>query len=329
MLVTAGAGAEGRPGLRSAGAICRNLGQIYWRIRHEWSREDDYMSLPVLRLRRQSCLGRPEVAGAALISATVNVARERGVRCCAASAAASPRLYSRPLLVRGARAVRRRPVTGERDGSEGPVTNGTHVAAGAATAGDGNGGTATLTVPGGPSGAPVAGDPADAPHPAPSRSGSRLALSNWRVRWRILALIVVPTLAAVILGGLRISSGVNSALADKRTQQLAQLNADVVSLTQNMEDERDLTAGYIAAGRPQLGTNPLRLALINQENATDESAQQVTGLASSIGSTYSSTIRQALNAVLARISDLPQLRAAASPTTTLNKGIPIEPMIGD
>src|SRR6202012_2181123 len=56
---------------------------------------------------------------------------------------------------------------------------------------------------------------------------------------------------------------------------------------------------------------------------------QVTGLASSIGSTYSSTIRQALNAVLARISDLPQLRAAASPTTTLNKGIPTEPMIQD
>ena len=77
MLVTAGSEVEGRPGLRSAGAICRNLGQNYWRIRHEWSREDDYMSLPVLRLRRQSCLGRPEVAGAALISVTVNVARER------------------------------------------------------------------------------------------------------------------------------------------------------------------------------------------------------------------------------------------------------------
>src|ERR1700760_10849 len=72
MLVTAGAGAEGGPGLRSAGAICRNLGQIYWRIRHEWSREDDYMSLPVLRLRRQSCLGRPEVVGAAMKGAVLD-----------------------------------------------------------------------------------------------------------------------------------------------------------------------------------------------------------------------------------------------------------------
>ena len=63
-----------------------------------------------------------------------------------------------------------------------------------------------------------------------------------------------------------ISSGVNSALADKRTQQLAQLNADVVSLTQNMEDERDLTAGYIAANRPG-GNNPLHTGLTRPRRA--------------------------------------------------------------
>ena len=214
-------------------------------------------------------------------------------------------------------------MTGERDGSEGPVTNGTHVAGGAGTVGDGNGGTATLTAPGAPPGAPAPGDVDEAPRAAAPRSGSRLALSNWRVRWRILALIVVPTLAAVILGGLRISSGATSALADKRTQQVALLNADVVRLAQNMEDERDLTAGYIAAGQPN-GNAPLHIQLTNQQSATDESAQQVTGLASSIGNTYSSAIRQALNGVLARISDLPQLRAAAETSK-----IPTEPMIQD
>jgi signal transduction histidine kinase/outer membrane murein-binding lipoprotein Lpp len=214
-------------------------------------------------------------------------------------------------------------VTGERDGSEGPVTNGTHVAGGAGTVGDGNGGTATLTVPGAPPGAPAPGEVDEAPRAAAPRSGSRLALSNWRVRWRILALIVVPTLAAVILGGLRISSGASSALADKRTQQVALLNADVVRLAQNMEDERDLTAGFIAAGRPQ-GNATLHIELTNQQSATDESAQQVTGQASSIGDTYSSSIRQGLNAVLARISDLPQLRAASG-----TGKIPTEPMIQD
>jgi signal transduction histidine kinase/outer membrane murein-binding lipoprotein Lpp len=207
------------------------------------------------------------------------------------------------------------------------VTNGTHVAGGAATAGDGNGGTATLTVPGGPSGAPAVGDPAETPHPAAPRSGSRLALSNWRVRWRILALIVVPTLAAVILGGLRISSGVNNALADKRTQQLAQLNADVISLTQNMEDERDLTAGYIAAGQPQ-GTSPLHTALTRQQASTDEAEQQVSAQATDIGSGYSQSIRDALTQVKSVISELPQLRDAAAPTSG-HTNAPAQAMVTD
>jgi signal transduction histidine kinase/outer membrane murein-binding lipoprotein Lpp len=217
-------------------------------------------------------------------------------------------------------------VTGERDGSDGPGVNGAYPADGATAAGDGHGGTATLTVPSGPAVTPAPGEADEPATPAAApRKSSRLALSNWRVRWRILALIVVPTLAAVILGGLRISSGASSALADKRTENVALLNADVVRLAQNMEDERDLTAGYIAAGRPTLGNAPLHVELINQQNATDEAAQQVTGQASSIGSAYSSSIRNSLDAVLARISDLPQLRAAsASPGQ-----IPVEPMIQD
>ncbi len=213
-------------------------------------------------------------------------------------------------------------MTGERDGGEGPVPNGTYVADGAAAAG-GNGGTATLTAPGAPPGAPAPGEADETPRPAAPRSGSRMALSNWRVRWRILALIVVPTLAAVILGGLRIGSAASSALADQRTENVALLNADVVRLAQSMEDERDITAGYIAAGQPT-GNATLHIELTNQQAATDEAAQQVTGQAASIGDNYSSSVRQALNGVLARISDLPQLRAAAS-----SPRFPTEPMIQD
>ena len=73
-LVSAGRVPKRRPERRTDGVIYRNLGQIYWRIRHEWLREDDYMSLPVLRLRCQSCLGRPEVAGAAMKGAVLDSA---------------------------------------------------------------------------------------------------------------------------------------------------------------------------------------------------------------------------------------------------------------
>ena len=225
--------------------------------------------------------------------------------------------------------MRRRPVTGQRNGSEGPgVSNGAHVA-GAETAGDGNGGTATLTaVPGSP-GSPGTGGPGRAGRrgpAAPARTGrSRLALSNWRVRWRLLALIIIPTLAAVILGGLRISSGASSAVAFKRTEMLAVLNSNIIRLAQSMEDERDLTAGYIASGHPT-GTEPLFTALLKQRAATDEAAQQVTGDANNIGPAYSLATRQSLNAVLSRISDLDHLRDAATPP---NGNIPALPLIQD
>ena len=156
--------------------------------------------------------------------------------------------------------------------------------------------------------------------------GSRFALSNWRVRWRLLALIIIPTLAAVILGGLRISSGASSAVAFKRAEQLAVLNSDIFRLAQSMEDERDLTAGYIASGHPT-GTDPLHTALLNQRSATDEAVQQVTGAANNIGPTYSASIRQSLNSVLARISDLDQLRNASTPSAGGN--IPALSLIKD
>ena len=156
--------------------------------------------------------------------------------------------------------------------------------------------------------------------------GSRFAVSNWRVRWRLLALIVIPTLAAVILGGLRISSAASSAVAFKRTEQLAVLNSDIIRLAQSMEDERDLTAGYIASGHPT-GTDPLYTALLNQRSATNEAVQQVTGDANNIGPSYSASIRQFLNSVLARISDLDQLRNTSTPPAGGN--IPALPLIKD
>ncbi len=226
--------------------------------------------------------------------------------------------------------MRRRPVTGQRNGTEGPgVSNGAHVA-GAETAGDGNGGTATLTaVPGSP-GSPGTGGPRgpdDSTPRTPARAGgSRFALSNWRVRWRLLALVLIPTLTAVILGGLRISSAASSAFAFKRTEQLAMLNSDIIGLAQNMEDERDLTAGYIASGHPT-GTDPLYTALLNQWSATNAAAQQVTGDANNIGPSYSASVRQSLNSVLARISDLDQLRNASTPSAGGN--IPALPLIKD
>ncbi len=185
----------------------------------------------------------------------------------------------------------------------------------------GGAGTAALPASGAPPGpmATLRPGPGAAPRPA-RRGGWRYAPSNWRVRWRLAALIIVPTIAVVILGGLRVSSAVSNALAFHRGEQLALLTSDVVQLAQSMEDERDLTAGFIASGR----TAALRSNVLAQQHRTDQVAAKVTALARGIGSSYPAATRLDLEAVLARINDLPKLRAAA-----LSSQVPPLPVIDD
>ena len=103
------------------------------------------------------------------------------------------------------------------------------------------------------------------------------------------------------------------------------LNGDIIRLAQSMEDERDLTAGWIADGRPT-GTAALYTALLHQRDTTDEAVQQISGDANNIGPTYSTAIRSALSDVQARISDLDHLRSATTPPAG---NIPVLPLIQD
>ncbi len=83
---------------------------------------------------------------------------------------------------------------------------------------------------------------------SPGGRGSWRSLKNWRVRSRLLLLIIIPTLTAVILGGTYIVTAVQNALAYQRVERLANLSYDVTGLTAHLEDERDQTMLYIGLG---------------------------------------------------------------------------------
>ncbi len=97
-------------------------------------------------------------------------------------------------------------------------------------------------------------------------------------------MIAVPTAIAAILGGLTIFSDVQNTAASGRVQHLAQLNAAVVRLTQALEDERDLSAGYAADRGPtgasiltelraaQAKTNSALVPVENDANGVTEGA---------------------------------------------------------
>jgi hypothetical protein len=151
------------------------------------------------------------------------------------------------------------------------------------------------------------GSPADLAAEAGAASGSpepRPALSGWR----LATIIAVPVVIAALFGGQQISSDVSNAATFGRDQHLAQLNAAVVRLTQNLEDERDLSAGYLARGAA--GQVPVTVA--DARTATDAAARAVRAGAAGVGAGYQSGTVQDLKSLLTSLTDLGEIRTTMS-----------------
>ena len=131
------------------------------------------------------------------------------------------------------------------------------------------------------------------------------------MRWKLLALVAIPTVTAIALGGIQVAAAIHSSGAFQRVEHLAVLGGDVANLVQAMEDERDITARFIAVGQPRRGQATLR----NEYAVTDALAATVRAHAADIGSGYPAGAREQLAAVLANIDDLAGLRRAALENT--------------
>ena len=141
------------------------------------------------------------------------------------------------------------------------------------------------------------------------------------MRWRLAAVIATPTLTAAILGGIQINSDLTSSQAAGRVQHLTQLNAAVVVLTQDLENERDFTAGFIAAGRGAPGTASVALKMPSQLKTvyaqTDSAINTVWTQAApvTVANGYQTTTVQDLDALLNSVrNDLPYVRTVVQKT---------------
>jgi signal transduction histidine kinase len=147
------------------------------------------------------------------------------------------------------------------------------------------------------------------PHPRrPGPARSRFALRNWRVRWRLAALIAVPLLTAAVLGAVTINGDVSNWQTTGRVQHLAQLNSAVVKYIQAVEDERD----YSVASTANRGG--FAAGLRTEQHVTDGAAAEVVALADGItvGGGYQLVVVQAVNAVQVSVETLPFIREAVA-----------------
>jgi signal transduction histidine kinase len=195
---------------------------------------------------------------------------------------------------------------------------------------------ARARVPAGGQQAPV-GPPAE--HFGPSDNGHHRAgtarlprtaafrpLKNWRVRSRLLLLVLIPTIAALLLGGFRIASSVQSALAFQRVVRLANLSGSITGLAQALQNEREDTVEFIVLGAnggrvaelsPRSAITPpgFELQVLRQDYAaTSQLASQVKSQIGSINSSYPALVQQEAQSAATAINGLQDLRAEATGT---------------
>jgi signal transduction histidine kinase len=212
-------------------------------------------------------------------------------------------------------------------------------AAGRPVAGPGGGASPGELPPGGAFGrGPIGGGPiggaalgATAPEAKGPQRRFRPAwrsLKNWRVRSRLLLLIIIPTLTAVVLGGVYIVASVQSAVADQHVETLASLSSDITNLATNLENERDQTLEYIglgAAGRAGTLENNSANNLANdpaanlQQVTTEQSLtkpwiSRVETDSKAIGAGYPAEVQTAAEDIPSLLSLIPAYRTAALTT---------------
>ncbi|MEV4801120.1 nitrate- and nitrite sensing domain-containing protein [Nonomuraea sp. NPDC049421] len=132
-------------------------------------------------------------------------------------------------------------------------------------------------------------------------------LRNWRVRARLVALILVPTAAAVLLGGVQVLNSTSAASDYARTNQFARLSAELGEFTHLVSTERARTAWYIARDRPADAFAEVQSHMAQ----VDLSAKQVRDVAQALLADATGRTADQLENLLNRLNDLTSLRRQA------------------
>nr|WP_246496565.1 nitrate- and nitrite sensing domain-containing protein [Sphaerisporangium rubeum] len=140
--------------------------------------------------------------------------------------------------------------------------------------------------------------------PRTQKGGSWLRLRNWRVRSRLIALIIIPTIVGVILGAVQLTNAVGTSGEYSRLTEVAALVERIDVLIHEVDKERDLTAWYIAEGRRQARFKKVR----EQQDAVDQAREPVLSMVSDLDSSHTARVRAEADEIRRWLEGLPGLR---------------------
>ncbi len=134
-----------------------------------------------------------------------------------------------------------------------------------------------------------------------------LSLRNWKVRSKLIAVLVIPAVAFVVVAGLGISATIRDAQAFDRGSRLAELGRQATALAHELQSERDRTAGYIDSGRRVGGSD-----LTADQKSVDQAVSAYLAAEADLYDRLGARLRGRFDTVRAQVTELPGLRAAIS-----------------
>jgi signal transduction histidine kinase len=135
------------------------------------------------------------------------------------------------------------------------------------------------------------------------KAGSSLALRNWRVRTRLIALIAVPTIVAVVFGGLRVTTSIGSAEQYQVIGEVGKVVGQFGELSRDLGLERDLATRY-AASRSAAD----KAEYADQQEVVDVNVKRVLAAAQTVQPSLSDIGRRSLERIRVRLGQLGSLR---------------------
>ncbi|MER6556940.1 nitrate- and nitrite sensing domain-containing protein [Streptomyces sp. NPDC001027] len=100
-----------------------------------------------------------------------------------------------------------------------------------------------------PRGAAPAHVPGPEPTAAPAKSGSRLSPRNWRVPTRLNAILLIPVVVGLVMGGFQVKSSIDTWQEAEDAENTARLVRASLSYGDAIYKERDISAAPLLAGK--------------------------------------------------------------------------------
>ncbi|MFI8826519.1 nitrate- and nitrite sensing domain-containing protein [Streptomyces sp. NPDC053431] len=140
--------------------------------------------------------------------------------------------------------------------------------------------------------------------------GPRIALRNWRISTRLVALLTLPVVAATSLGGIRISESLKDMEQLDNMQLLTKLTKEATNFAEALQEERDLSAGPLANGN-----SPSDYQVANPRKKADRAYKAFLDATNGIPTTENDeslrSIRQNVSQIAAQVNQLNTIRIDA------------------